>query len=222
MLPDSSLSTKNQKINLLSKNVFHNRFFSSSSVLILLAAYFCSWSYDDVFLTSLIIVMLLLSVVQDVKGYIVWQLTTAGMLNSPHQDNKSYLNRFLSWRFYLVVLLVLLTPWLYNNVFVSTALLSILMLLLVQDIKRYFAKELAASNQTDSIQPNTAVLSAKFFTWNSLLSLPMMLFASWVYDDVLIITALLILLISLIIQNLKGYVAQQLAQHTASDDKNEA
>lgn len=202
----------------MAKNVFQNRLFSSSSVLILLAAYFCSWWYDDVFLTSLIIVMLLLSVVQDIKGYIAWQLTTAGMLNSPHQDNKSYLNRFLSWRFYLAALLLLLTPWLYNNVFVSAVLMSILMLLLVQDIKRYFAKELAASNQTDSIQPNIAVLSAKFFTWNSLLLLPMPLFASWVYDDVLIITALFILLISLIIQNLKGYIALQLAEcHAVSD-----
>ena len=203
----------------MNKKVFQNRLFSTGSVFILLAAYFCSWWYDDVFLTSLIIVQLLLSLVQDIKGYIAWQLTAAGMTRSPGQHNQTYLNRFLSWRFYLVMLLVLLTPWLYNNVFVSTALLSILMLLLVQDIKRYFAKELATSNQTAGIQPNAAALSAKFFTWNSLFLLPVLLFASWVYDDVLIITVLSIMFISLIVQNLKGYIGQKLAQHSVSDEK---
>lgn len=222
MSPDSWLSAKNHKGNLLSKNVFQNRFFSTGSVFILLAAYFCSWWYDDLFLTSLIIVMFLLSVVQDVKGYIVWQLTEAGMTSSSGQHSQTYLNRFLSWRFYLAALIVLLTPWLYSKIFVSAVLMSILMLLLVQDIKNYFAKVLAANNQTDSLPLNTAVLTAKFLTWNSLPFLPIMLFATWVYDDVLATTAFLVFFILMVVQDFKGYVARQLAQDTVSEDKNEA
>lgn len=206
----------------MSKNVFQNRFFSTGSVFILLAAYFCSWWYDDVFLASLIIVMFLLSVVQDVKGYIAWQLTDAGMTSSPGQHSKTYLNRFLFWRFYLAALIVLLTPWLYSKIFVSTVLICMLVQLLIQDIKNYFAKELAAYSQADSSQVNTAVTTAKFLTWNSLPFLPCTFFISWVSEDVFVTTAFLVFFISMVVQDFKGYVARQLAQHTVSEDKNEA
>lgn len=58
----------------------------------------------------------------------------------------------------------------------------------------------------------------KFFSWSSIIAFAIVLLNTWVFKDILLSTISIIFLIIAVVQDIKGYVVKQLAEHDTAKE----